>query len=235
MMSESVWDICMWVSPSACCVFVLVDVCICVCLVHSALCVECFSCMHQYFCGRVEFCKNIFAGGTGSQLSSWRTHLLRNTKIHADMQTPCLGNILGPPGWENVASPCCLCTWERIFSLHVCRCAGVRVRGDYVMRWGTSVSQWASLKADQQRQTLPTRVRSHVCSCTLKPSKCSRLWRDPSTWLKHHTSSVSICLLLLSFCLTLSHKFFHLILSTASSISQPILASVTFHLFLSFC
>ena len=66
-----------------------------------------------------------------------------------------------------------------------------------VMLWGTSVSQWASLKAYQhrQQQTLPMRVRLHVCACTLKPSECSRLQRDPSTWLNHHTS----------FCLPLFH------------------------------
>lgn len=31
-----------------------------------------------------------------------------------------------------------------------------------------------------------------VCACTLKPSKCSQLKRDPRTWLKRHTSSVAI-------------------------------------------
>ena len=87
MMSESIWDICMRVSPSVCSVFVLVHVCICVCWIHSALCAECFfPCVHQYFCERVEFCKNICAGGTGSQQSSWRTHLHRSTKIHTEMQ-----------------------------------------------------------------------------------------------------------------------------------------------------
>lgn len=69
----------------------------------------------------------------------------------------------------------------------------------------------------------------YLCVCTLKPSKCSRLRRDPSTWLKSNTT----LLLLLSFCLTLFHtkSHFHLIPSTASSVSHSILESVTFHLF----
>ncbi len=88
----------------------------------------------------------------------------------------------------------------------VCMFVGVQacmcVDPTCVMLWGTSVSQWASLKACQQRQTLPTRVRSHVCACTLKPSKCSRLRRNPSTLLKRHTSSAAIFL-----SPSISHKF----------------------------
>lgn len=47
---------------------------------------------------------------------------------------------------------------------------------------GVSATPWAANKGAFAR----------VCVCTLKPSKCSWLLRDPSTWLKRHTSLVAI-------------------------------------------
>lgn len=52
---------------------------------------------------------------------------------------------------------------------------------------------------------------ARVCACTLKPSKCSRLRRAPSTWLKRRTSSAAIFL-----SPSLSHNFSFSSLSTAS-------------------
>lgn len=241
MMSESFWDICMRVSPSVCSVLPLVRVCICVRSVHSALCVECFFLRASIFLEKVEFLLRCICRG---EQNHSRVHdaLVSSETLKYTLKCKCrqknIQIIWGPqPVYENVSSPRCLCTHEHVYLfsayLYLCVCRPACAWIPFcVMRGGTSVSQWASLKAHQQRQALPTRVRSHVYACA-RLSLPNVLSCDQ---IQVHDSNITP-LLLLSFCLSLFHtnSHFHLMLSTASSVFHPILASATFNLFLSLC
>ena len=200
-----------------------------------------FSCVHQYFWKRVEFLLRCICRGGNRITAEFMTHLSPqkhlNTHWNANANKK-HSDILGPqPVYENVASPRCLCTHEYVYLfsayLYVCVCRPASAWIPFcVMRGGTSVSQWASLKAHQQRQVLPARVRSHVCACA-RLSLPNVLSCDQ---IQVHDSNITP-LLLLSFCLSLFHtnSHFHLMLSTARSVLNPILASATFNLFLSLC
>lgn len=95
----------------------------------------------------------------------------------------------------------------------VCICVGTHVRGSCLcdaMRnvcLPVGLSQGVPAMANAANEGAFARV----CACTLKPSKCSRLRRAPSTWLKRHTSSAAIFL-----SPSLSHYFSFSSLSTAS-------------------
>ena len=243
MMSESWYyrGICMRVSPSVCSVFALVHVCICVRSVHSALCVGCFFLRASIFLEKGRIFVKMYLQGGNRITAEFMTHLSPqkhlNTHWNANANKK-HSDILGPqPVYENVASPRCLCTHEYVYLfsayLYVCVCRPASAWIPFcVMRGGTSVSQWASLKAHQQCQVLPARVRSHVCACA-RLSLPNVLSCDQ---IQVHDSNITP-LLLLSFCLSLFHtnSHFHLMLSTARSVLNPILASATFNLFLSLC
>lgn len=64
------------------------------------------------------------------------------------------------------------------------------------------------------------RTFARVCACTLKPSKCSQLKRNPRTWLKRHTSSVAIFL-------SLSHNFLFSSHSLSRELRSPPSAGVS--------
>lgn len=173
-----------------------------------------FQSIHKHLCEQANFSLNSkFSGGSRWQQRSWRTCHLRNTKIHTEMQMfmpwkDYFGATwLGKQGESACRCQCvvCMCVWG-----HACAwiplvwCDEKRLSPS-----GSLLRRTSNAKCCQRGC-----IRTCVCACTLKPSKCSR-WKE----IQVHDSNVTP-LLLLAFRLPLfyTNPHFHLILLTASGV-----------------
>lgn len=160
----------------------------------------------------------------------WNRHLIqtlvpwRHDKRRQDPVAPF-------PKWKyGKSSP-----WRKILSVY-------RLFARFSVCMWSVISVWCDEKRlspggplSRRKPCQPGNICARVCVrvCTVKLSKCSRLRRDPSTWLKPNTTP----LLLLSFGLTLFRTNSHFLISICERQSlffTPCWRQRIFHLFLAF-